>query len=209
MARSLNGVSAEAVADVTGRDWDGWLSLLDDQDAAELDHRAIVALVADAGVDRGWWQQTIAVGYELARGLREVGETADAGYQVGVQRTLPIAQADLWAQLLAPEGRAAWLGDLDAFEPTPGHRYETADGTTGEVRTVAPGERLRLTWEPDGRESPTTLQLSLACSRNDATRTTLRFHHERLADADEREAMRERWRTTLDRLAALVAEGTG
>lgn len=209
MTRTLNGVSDAAVADATGRDWDGWLALLDDHDAAQLDHQALVALVADAGVDRGWWQQTVAVGYELARDLREVGETADAGFQVGVQRTLPVAQDDLWERLLAPEGRAVWLGDVEAFDPTPGHRYETAGGTTGEVRTVAPGERLRLTWQPDGREASTTLQLSLACPRNDATRTTLRFHHEKLADADEREAQRERWRVALERLAGLVGGESG
>jgi hypothetical protein len=32
-------------------------------------------------VPSGWWRQSIAVGYEQARGKRQVGETANAGYQ--------------------------------------------------------------------------------------------------------------------------------
>lgn len=205
MTRTPSRVSDAAVAEATGRDWAAWLAWLDERGAESLDHRAIVALVADADVDNGWWQQTVAVGYERARGLREVGETADAGFQVGVQRTLPVGQDALWDVLVAPEGRAAWLGAVAAFEPTPGYRYETADGIAGEVRTVKPGERLRLTWQPSDRAGATTLQLSLACPRNDDAKTTLRFHHERLADAGEREAMRDRWRSALDRLEAIVA----
>jgi hypothetical protein len=34
--------------------------------------------------------EKVAVGYEQERGFRELGETADTGYQVGVQRTLPV-----------------------------------------------------------------------------------------------------------------------
>lgn len=204
MGRTPSRVSDDAVADATGRDWEAWVAWLDERDADSLDHPAVVGLVAEAGVDSGWWQQTVAVGYERAKGLREVGETADAGYQVGVQRTLPVGREPLWDRLVGPAGLRAWLGDVEAFEPTPGYRYETAAGTTGEVRTVRPAERLRLTWQPADRDEPTTLQLSLACPRNDDSKTTLRFHHERLADAEEREAMRARWRSVLDRLAADV-----
>lgn len=206
MTRSFARVSDEAVADATGRDWDAWLAALDAQGAAELDHKAVVALVRNAGVERGWWQQTVAVGYERARGLREVGETADAGFQVGVQRTLPVAQDRLWELLVAPEGLACWLETPEAFQLEPGVQYETTDGTTGDVRTVTAGERLRLTWQPATRDAPTTLQLTLACPRNDETRTTLRFHHEQLADGAEREAMRDHWRTVLDELETVVRD---
>lgn len=76
---------------------------------------------------------------------------------------------------------------------------------TGEVRTVATGDRLRLTWHPEERDGPTTLQLRLTAPRNDETKTTLRFHHERLADAAEREAMRGHWRCVLDELESIIA----
>lgn len=200
-------VSDEAVESATGHGWDHWFDLLDDRDAETLDHPGIVAELEAAGVESGWWRQTVANAYEVERGRREVGETLDAGYQVGVQRTVRVGQDRLWELLLAGEGLATWLGDVEGFAAEPGLVYETADGTTGEVRTVKRGARLRMTWQPAGRDAPTTLQLTLSCPRNDESKTTLRVHHEKLAGTEEREAMREHWRAVLDEVEALVTAG--
>ena len=202
MPSKVAGIGNEAVEDATGRGWDGWLTELDSRGAEEMDHVEIVAELETLGVESGWWRQTIANGYEVERGMRERGETADAGFQVGVQRTIRVEREALWDLLLSPEGRALWLGECAGFEADPGSSYETHDGTTGEVRTVRAGERLRMIWQPADRDEPTTLQLTLACPRNDASKTTLRVHHEKLADGEEREAMRERWRAALDRVEA-------
>ena len=209
MPSKVAGISDGAVGDATGHGWDHWLSALDARDGEECSHKELVAALSDLGVESAWWRQTIANGYEVERGMREVGETADAGYQVGVQRTIHVEQGALWNGLLSAEGRSRWLGDdgADAFEAEPGTVYETADGTVGEVRTVSEGERLRMTWQPAGRDEPTTLQLTLSCPRNDDSKTTLRVHHEKLAGADEREAMREHWRGVLDRIEDWVADG--
>ena len=205
MPSKVAGIGTRAVEDATGLGWDGWLAELDDRGAEELDHGEIVAELEALDVESGWWRQAIANGYEVERGLREEGETLDAGFQVGVQRTIRVEPAALWELLLSPEGRALWLGESEAFDAEPGANYETADGTTGEVRTVKPGERLRMTWQPADRDAPTTLQLTLSCPRNDASKTTLGVHHEKLADGEEREAMRAVWRDALDRIEASVA----
>ena len=61
----LGGVSGQAVFRATGKPWEEWLEVLDRAEAREMDHRQIVALLAeDPGLSSGWWQQTIAVGYE-------------------------------------------------------------------------------------------------------------------------------------------------
>ena len=88
--QTVGGISADAVAKATGRDWDEWLDFLDALGARQMTHKQIVGLVAaDGGLSNGWWQQMVTVGYEQARGLRKVGQTADAGYQIGVQKTIP------------------------------------------------------------------------------------------------------------------------
>lgn len=204
MTGKIAGVSDEAVVDATGEPWAAWIDLLDELDGTDLTHGERVAALANAGVESGWWRQKLAVGYEHERGLREVGETADAGYQVGVQRTLAVPAEELWALLTSPAGLAAWLGEVETFAADPGEHYETADGTAGEVRTVAEGERLRLTWQPPDREAATTLQVTLGESPSGGERTVLRVHHERLADATEREAMRDHWRAVLDRIEATI-----
>ena len=145
------------------------------------------------------------MGYEHATGRRRTGETADAGFQIGVQRVIPLGQAELWDLLTSEVGALAWLAPRRRPTFEPGERFETLAGLGGEIRTVKPGQRLRLTLEPSSREGSTTLQLSLSCPRDGAERTSLRFHHEKLADGAERERMRRHWSAILDVLSALAA----
>lgn len=207
MAEKVAGIGDEAVMDATGKPWAAWFDVLDAAGGADLDHKERVAALAEAGVESGWWQQQLAVGYEQERGLREPGETADAGYQVGVQRTLPISRAALWALLTAEEGLGLWLGDVGPLAIEPGTTFETTDGTTGAIRTKRDGERLRLTWRPAGRDGETTLQLTLEDAASDEEKTVLRVHHEKLANGEEREEMREHWTRVLEGIKSAVASG--
>lgn len=69
------------------------------------------------------------------------------------------------------------------------------------LRSSRPLDRIRLTWRPDGWSYDTTLQVAFELT---ATGTLVRFHREDLADADERERMRDHWRDVLDELARLL-----
>ena len=111
---------------------------------------------------------------------RPVGLTRDAGFQIGVQRTAPRDLEDTWRHLVGA-GVETWLGAGARLEPEPGTPYVTADGTTGEVRSFRERDRVRLTWQPPGRESPTIVQVALTPRRSG---TALRFHQERLADPE-------------------------
>jgi len=86
----LARVSSGAMTEATGRGWEEWLAALDAAGAAEWTHKEIVAHLAHAHpeVASGWWRQTITVGYQQARGGRGVGETAQAGFEIGVQRSV-------------------------------------------------------------------------------------------------------------------------
>jgi uncharacterized protein YndB with AHSA1/START domain len=195
-----SGPSDAAVRRATGRGWDAWFDLLDRAGAAELDHRAIVALLRDReGLAEPWWQQAVTVAYEKARGLRaEVGQTATAGFQVGVRRTVPRPAHDVWTWLVEGPGRDAWLGPGAELRLERGARYVCDDGTTGEVRSVRPGERLRLTWHPPDEDAPSTVQLTVIPKGD---RCTVAFHQEKLPDLAAREAMKARWRAVLAELA--------
>ncbi|WP_438446539.1 SRPBCC family protein [Gorillibacterium sp. sgz5001074] len=132
---------------------------------------------------------------------KPVGLTADSGFQVGVRRTLHASPEAIWDYLLSPEGMRLWLGGVAAgLEPVKGTRYTADDGTMGEVRAVKLQEQLRLTWKPPGWEQASTLQIRLLPAA--AGRTTVSFHQEKLADADVRERMKERWEQVLSTLAS-------
>jgi uncharacterized protein YndB with AHSA1/START domain len=198
----MSDISTEAVLAATGRTWDEWFEELDARNGADLSHKGRVNVLRDdLGLAKPWWQQEVAVAYERARGLRAVGQTADAGFEIGVQRTLPIPPERAWNLITRPEGRMEWLGTIARMHWAPGTTYETAEGTTGEVRTVQDGSRLRLTFQPRGWRAPSTLQVTVVPVSRGAS---VRFHQERLASAEQREQMREHWRTVLDSLAERV-----
>jgi uncharacterized protein YndB with AHSA1/START domain len=64
-------------------------------------------------------------------------------------------------------------------------------------------QRLRMTWQLEGWSAPATLQLTLLASGSG--KTAIHAHLEKLPDADAREAMRERWRRALERIAAAAS----
>lgn len=193
-------VTDSAVKEATGRDWKGWTRALDAAGAIELNHKQLVAHLARE-VESTWWQQSIAVAYEQARGKRVVGETAATGFQVGVVRTLPMSAQELWERVVTQAER--WLGVGAKLTLKPGAGYEVpkrrgAPGVRGEVRVVKPGQRIRMTWQPDGWRKPATLQLTLMPKARGAS---FHVHMEKLPDAKAREAMREHWSGVLEGLA--------
>jgi len=191
-------VSNDAVREATGRTWSQWQEWLDGEQARDLSHPRIVDLLLRRGrLKSHWWRQQVTVGYEQLIGRRIEGQTADGRFQIGIQRTLPAPAAELWRWLLSAAGRTVWLGESADFEARKGARYTTDAGERGEIRSVAEGRRLRLTWQPAAWAEPSTLQLTLDPRKRG---TALRFHHEGLVGPVEREQMRERWGDTLDRV---------
>ena len=74
--------------------------------ARDWSHKEIVAWLAANAELSGWWRQSVAVGYEKATGKRVLGETADAGFQVGVRTTVAAPLEAAWDALVSPAGKA-------------------------------------------------------------------------------------------------------
>ena len=196
----LDRVSSESMRQATARGWAEWLETLDAAGAADWNHKEIVAYLGREHPEvSSWWRQSITVGYEQARGKRVLGETADTGFEVGVQRSLGLSTAEAWE--LVTSRSDLWLGKGAAIVFDKGERYD-APAASGEVRVVKPGDRLRMTWQPEDWPAPATLQLTF--SESGSGKTAINVHMEKLPDAKARATMRERWREALERLAAAV-----
>lgn len=135
---------------------------------------------------------------------RPVGLTRDAGWQIGISRTFPVEVQTAWELLTSPAGLELWLGQGVPTPLTKGASYRTSDGTRGEIRSVRPLDRVRLTWQPEGRAAPATVQLALLPSPRGCS---VRFHTEHLVSEQERESMRTHWCKVLDRLEATSIQG--
>lgn len=180
---ALAGHTDAVIEARTGRDWAAWVRILDDAGAATLTHTAIARMVREQhGVD-GWWAQTVTVGYERIRGLREVGQRRSGEYEVNRSRTLPLPVDALFDAIADDTLRSRWLD-------SPGHVVRTA--------TRPKSMRLGLT---DG----TIVVLGFA-AKGDA-KSTLYVQHTKLTDRATADAMKAFWSARLDALAALLAEG--
>ncbi|WP_442875312.1 SRPBCC family protein [Amycolatopsis sp. NBC_00355] len=131
------------------------------------------------------------------------GKTADVGWNIGVSRTLPYPEAEVWDFLVSRDGVAIWLGPGVELPREPGAEYETENGTVGEIRSFVAGDRVRLTWRPQDWDHDSTVQVRLSGS---GAKTTLRFHQEWLSGAEEREEQRAYWQDVTDRVVAALAE---
>ncbi|HEX6368119.1 MAG TPA: SRPBCC domain-containing protein [Longimicrobium sp.] len=205
MSKEREGISDDAVRAATGRTPREWEELLDARGAADLSHRQIVSQLEEIGVESGWWMQMLAVDYERRKGKRVLGQTADTGFQIGVQRTLPIAAGDAWALLTSPEGVGAWLGGAPPLKWEKGEKYALRDGSRGEVRVFKPGSHLRITWGPEGWPRASTLQVRVTPSGEQ--KTVVSFHQEHLPGAEAREERRRFLESALDALQQQAKKG--
>ncbi|CAN5921063.1 SRPBCC domain-containing protein [soil metagenome] len=130
------------------------------------------------------------------------GRTQDAGWQIGVSRTLRATPEQVWDLLTSSQGLAVWLGPGAQVSTERGSPWQANDGTRGEVRSHHAGDRIRLTYQPPGWDHDTTVQVALVPASDG--RTGLRFHQERLADAEERVRQRNHWRGVMDRIEAAL-----
>lgn len=168
--------SEDAVRKATGRGWDEWFGWLDAAGASTQEHKGIVALLKP-DVESPWWQQSVAVAYEKARGLRQAHQRS-SGYEISRTRTFDAPADRLFAAFTGPR---EWL-----------------DAPPLQLRTAQPGKTVRFGW-PDG----TTVQVYLVPKSD--TRCAVTVMHGGLPDAEAAERMKTWWAEALVRLGKSLA----
>lgn len=190
----------EAILANTGQAWEEWIQQLDRGVDPAWSHERIVRHIAAEYDISPEWSDLLALLYGQKLGRVPVGQTASAGVQIGVRRTMPVSKDKVWAFLLSSEGLPCWLGTLPSLSLQVRHQYVTEEGTRGQIRSVIPQQKLRLTWQPQGWDHPSTLQLYVLSKSPD--KTTVSVHQEKLDDIYMREVMRRHWEAALDRIQA-------
>jgi hypothetical protein len=171
------GVSDEAIRRGSGRSWAQWFRILDAWGASERKHAEIARhLREDLGVP-GWWAQSVTVGYERARGMRQRHQGPE-GFNVGVSKTMPVDVDRLYAAFVQPRKRNRWL--------------ETG---TVRMRTAQEGKSARFDFRDDGS------RVLAAFIAKGPAKATVALQHERLPDADAVERVRGFWKERLSKLA--------
>jgi len=174
------GVTSEAVARRTGKSWAEWFALLDAAGAAELDHKGIVAVLAQRHGVGPWWQQMVTVAYEQARGRREKPETEE-GFQVGVEKTLELPLAKLFRFFSEPAERNKWLAD-DRFS----------------IHKATASKSIRARW---GRGAS---RVDVDFADKGAGKSQVTLQHNRIETSDAAEQMKAYWAKKIQALEELT-----
>ncbi|HVE72130.1 MAG TPA: hypothetical protein VNI54_12240 [Thermoanaerobaculia bacterium] len=174
---ALAGMSDDKVAEKTGRTWAQWVRVLDSVKAAEKPHREIAEYVSSLGTP-DWWSQTVTVGYERIRGLRDRGQRRGGNYEASKSRTYPVSLARLFDAFANDDFRAQWLPESS-------------------VRSKTKDKRLRLEWH-DG-----TVVAVEFLSKGPA-KTSVAIAHLKLKSKAAADAIKKEWAGYFDRLAELL-----
>jgi uncharacterized protein YndB with AHSA1/START domain len=173
-------ISDDAVQSKTGKTWPEWFKILDRAGARRMNHKAIAVYLREKHRCPAWWNQMVAVGYERARGLREVHQTP-RGYQISVSRTMSASAAELFEAWHDEETRRHWL---------PQKRLT--------IRKATPHKSLRITWGP----GQTTVEVNLY--RRGARKTQVTVQHNKLPGSTAVARTKSYWAKALRRLEGVL-----
>ena len=179
---TLAGMKDEAIAARTGRTWKQWTRVLDADGAATMPHRAIAELVHGRHGVGDWWAQTVTVGYERIKGLRDRGQRRGGAYEASKSRTFNVPVPVLFDAWTNASARHLWLEQSDAV-----------------LRSATPPKRLRLGWS-DG----TTVTAEFTAKG--ATKSAVAVTHLKLPGKSAVDDAKKRWTARLDALATVLAE---
>lgn len=133
-------------------------------------------------------------------GPSKTGLSNDAGWEVGVRKTVDAPVQKVWAFLLGA-GLPLWLGNTK-LPLEKGAAYATDDDISGTVLSYTEGLRVRLSWQPGEWNHDSTLQLTVRAAE---TGTTIAFHQERLTGREERKIMLGHWKDVVQELDDAIA----
>ncbi|MDI3421114.1 hypothetical protein [Streptomyces luteolus] len=179
-------LSAAALAESTGKDWLGWFAVLDRWGAVgppQRSHTEIARHLREEHGVNGWHAQSITVGYEQERGMREVGQTCAGTWEAGGSKTIAAGAERITEAFVDESVRRRWLPDADVT-----------------IRTHRPGKSLTADWE-DGSS-----RISVYLTVKGPEKTGVSLGHHKLDDADAVAAYKEFWRERLGELKRLLEE---
>jgi len=177
---ALAGMSDAKVAEKTGRTWKQWAGVLDRAGAAKKKHAEIARILHEEHGVPGWWSQTVTVGYERIRGLRERGQGRDGSFEVGKSKVYPVPLAKLWTAFSRCD---LWL-----------------EGKKMRMKGASKHKSMRLTWSED--DTP----VDALFLPKGPSKSQVHIQHRKLRSRADAERMRAFWGECLARIGALLAE---
>lgn len=178
----LAGMNDAVIKAKTGCNWERWVKALDQWGAEKMSHREIADMVNTKWKVDGWWSQTVTVGYERIKGLRERGQRRDGSYEASKSRTFNVPLTTLYDAWANAATRKRWLDNADV-----------------KVRTATAPKSMRLGWS-DG-----TI-IAVGFTPKGKSKSSVAVQHTKLPDRETAERLRKYWTDRFDALGEVLAE---
>ena len=176
----LAGMADATIEAKTGRTWGQWVATLDVIGAGQMPHRDIARIVNEQYEVGGWWAQTVTVGYERIKGLREKGQHRGGSFEANKSKTFDVPIEVLFDACADEVTRHRWLSAAD---------YQ--------VTTATRPRSLRLRWHDGGI-------VTFWFMEKGAAKSTLSVQHTKLPDRAAAEQLKAFWSERLDALGQLL-----
>ena len=131
-----------------------------------------------------------------------IGQTKDAGFQIGVRKTFAVPVELAWEFLFSSKGLSTWLGKLTIEEIEVGRPYKTKEGIEGKVNVFKPYSHIRLTWKPKDWTNTSSLQIRVIDSKG---KSTISFHQDKLLSSKQRAEMKTYWSKVIEKINSELA----
>jgi hypothetical protein len=177
----LAGMSDAALKKATGCDWAKWVWALDRVEAYTWPHRKIADHVHEKYKVKDWWTQTVTVGYERIKGLREIGQRRGGGFEASKSKTFGVAVTDLFHAFADSRKRRGWL-----------------DGVELTVKSATAPKRMRIAW-------PDQSVVEVTFAAKGAAKSSVAIQHGKLPDRATSLRMKEFWTDRLTALGSVLA----
>lgn len=165
----------------TGSTWQEWFDVLDKVNATCLPHKDIVGWLQQYHIDKAWWCQKVALGYEQARGMRNENQKCDGFYAVSVSKILDLPLKQLYKTWTDRIFAKKWL-ELEQFA----------------ITTANQDKNIRAKWLPDDS------RLSIHFYEKGLEKSQMVIDHEKMNAQHQVEPMRAYWKSRLAQLIKLL-----
>jgi hypothetical protein len=192
-------ISNKSILKNTGKTWLMWIQILNKHGAINMTHKEIVKLLKTRYRQSLWWQQQVAISYDIYVGKRIEGQNSKGKYSATPVKTMPYSCSKVWRFIVSLKGQKIWLGEFADYSLDKGSSFEADGGYYGEVRTVLKNKRMRLKWIESETENKSYLNVHVI-SRG-PNKCMLAFQHDQITSAKEKDKFKNHWKQVLEKIS--------
>lgn len=191
-------IANDRVEKATGHGWDYWIEVLDAMEGPKIGHTEMARRLGEKHGVGLWWCQSIAIEYEIFRGMRVPQQKTDGSFACSASRRVDRDPELVWADWTSNSAAEEWFGEGAEVSLEPGAGYSLGS-LQGEVKRIRDDELSLFITLLTGGEA------NVWVTTVDSGKTQVQLHLTKLESEDEAHEWKGRIKELLDRYRDAVS----